>query len=170
VASKHAVRAFSACLRHELRDSPGIAVATMLPQAADTPIFRHAGNYTGHEVCPIPPLVTPEAVAEGIVACARNPKREVIFGRSGQFVSALQLVAPGLYESLLPRFFEWGTFGRGRREQSPGNLFRPSEPFARVDGGWERRRRLPKRLAIGISLAALPLAGRVGVALGRRLG
>ena len=40
--SKFAVRAFSECLRHELRDVPGIDVATILPQAVDTPIFAHA--------------------------------------------------------------------------------------------------------------------------------
>jgi NAD(P)-dependent dehydrogenase (short-subunit alcohol dehydrogenase family) len=46
VASKHAVRAFSECLRQEPRNDRGIDVGTMLPQAADTPIFRHAGNYS----------------------------------------------------------------------------------------------------------------------------
>src|SRR4051812_48570556 len=45
VTSKFAVRAFSACLRHELRDAPGIDVATILPAAVDTPIFRQAANF-----------------------------------------------------------------------------------------------------------------------------
>jgi NAD(P)-dependent dehydrogenase (short-subunit alcohol dehydrogenase family) len=84
VASKHAVRAFSECLREELRHERDIEVATMLPQAADTPIFAHAGNYTGRQVCPIPPLVTAKAVAGGILAWAREPKRDVTFGRAGR--------------------------------------------------------------------------------------
>jgi NADP-dependent 3-hydroxy acid dehydrogenase YdfG len=47
VTSKFAVRAFSECLRQELRDLPEVDVATMLPQAVDTPIFEHAANYSG---------------------------------------------------------------------------------------------------------------------------
>jgi short-subunit dehydrogenase len=159
VASKHAVRAFSECLREELRNDRGIDVATMLPQAADTPIFRHAGNYTGRQVCPIPPLVTAEAVAEGILACARNPKREVTFGRAGRLVEAVHLVAPALYLKLLPPFFERGTFGGESRPPSHGNLYSPSEPYAQVEGGWEHRRRLPRRLAAAGAVLALPVAG-----------
>jgi short-subunit dehydrogenase len=159
VASKHAVRAFSECLREELRHEPDIEVATMLPQAADTPIFAHAGNYTGRQVCPIPPLVTAEEVADGILACARDPKREVTFGRAGRLVAVFHMVAPGLYLKLLPRFFERGTFGAKPRPPSPGNLYNPSEPYAQVDGGWERRRRLPRRLAAAGAVLALPVAG-----------
>jgi NAD(P)-dependent dehydrogenase (short-subunit alcohol dehydrogenase family) len=159
VASKHAVRAFSECLRQELRNDPGIEVATMLPQAADTPIFRHAGNYTGRQLCPIPPLVTAEEVADGILACARDPKREVTFGRAGRLVATFHMVAPGLYHRLLPRFFERATFATKPRPPSPGNLYKPSEPYAQVDGGWDRRRRLPRRLAAAGAVLALPLAG-----------
>jgi NAD(P)-dependent dehydrogenase (short-subunit alcohol dehydrogenase family) len=159
VASKHAVQAFSECLRQELRHEPDIEVATMLPQAADTPIFAHAGNYTGREVCPIPPLVTAEQVADGILACARDPKREVTFGRAGRLVEAFHMLAPGLYLKLLPPFFERGTFGTEPRPPSPGNLYDPSEPYAQVDGGWERRRRLPTRLAAACAVLVLPLAG-----------
>jgi NAD(P)-dependent dehydrogenase (short-subunit alcohol dehydrogenase family) len=159
VASKHAVRAFSECLREELRLEPDIEVATMLPQAADTPIFAHAGNYTGQQVCPIPPLVTAENVADGILDCARNPKREVTFGRAGRLIETFHTLAPGLYLKLLPSFFERGTFGTESRPPSPGNLYHPSAPYADVDGGWERRRRLPKRLAAAGAVLAVPLAG-----------
>jgi NAD(P)-dependent dehydrogenase (short-subunit alcohol dehydrogenase family) len=103
VASKHAVRAFSECLREELRDEPDIEVATMLPQAADTPIFAHAGNYTGRQVCPIPPLVTAEEVADGILACVRDPKREVTFGRAGRLVGVFHTAAPACISSCFRR-------------------------------------------------------------------
>ncbi|HSC20393.1 MAG TPA: SDR family NAD(P)-dependent oxidoreductase, partial [Solirubrobacterales bacterium] len=46
VVSKHAVRAFSECLQGELAGEPDIHVATVVPEAVDTPIFEHAGNYT----------------------------------------------------------------------------------------------------------------------------
>jgi NAD(P)-dependent dehydrogenase (short-subunit alcohol dehydrogenase family) len=83
VTSKFAIRAFGDCLREELADAPGIDVATILPQAVDTPIFEQAANYAGRKVRPIPPLVDPEEVARSIVSCARSPKREVTCGCLG---------------------------------------------------------------------------------------
>lgn len=59
VASKFAIRAFSECLRQELRSEPDIDVAVMLPQSVDTPIFARSGNYAGRAVRPIPPIVDP---------------------------------------------------------------------------------------------------------------
>ncbi len=47
VVRKNAVRAFSECLRGELAEEPDIDVATMVPQAVDTPIFEHAGGAGG---------------------------------------------------------------------------------------------------------------------------
>ncbi|HEU4461399.1 MAG TPA: SDR family NAD(P)-dependent oxidoreductase, partial [Solirubrobacterales bacterium] len=81
IVSKNAVRAFSECLAGELAGDEEIHVATMAPQAVDTPIFDHAGNYTGRRVRPIPPVLDPEEVARGIELCAENPKREVNYGR-----------------------------------------------------------------------------------------
>jgi hypothetical protein len=118
-------------------------------------------------LCPIPPLVTADDVAKGILVCAREPKPEVTFGRSGQLVEAVHVLTPGLYDRFLPRFFEWGTFGREPRPDTPGHLFEPTEPFGRIDGGWDRRRRLPKQLAAGVSLVVIPIAAGL-VARARR--
>src|SRR3954447_9666541 len=49
VASKWAVRGLSAALRQEYLDD-GVDVCTILPAAIDTPLFQHAGNYTGWEM------------------------------------------------------------------------------------------------------------------------
>lgn len=68
VVSKNAVRAFSACLSGELAAEADIHVAMIVPEAVDTPIFEHAGNYTGRQVRPIPPVLDPEEVARGIEA------------------------------------------------------------------------------------------------------
>lgn len=81
VTSKFAVRAFSGCLCQELADTPTIKVATMLPQAVDTPIFANSGNYSGPRPRPIPPMLTAEEVAHGIIICAQSPKREVTQAR-----------------------------------------------------------------------------------------
>src|SRR5215217_6044941 len=46
VASKWAVRGFTATVREENLGT-GIEVCAVLPASIDTPLFRHAGNYTG---------------------------------------------------------------------------------------------------------------------------
>jgi NAD(P)-dependent dehydrogenase (short-subunit alcohol dehydrogenase family) len=97
VTSKFAVRAFSECLRQELRHLPHVDVATMLPQAVDTPIFARGANLAGRAVRPVPPVKDPDEVAAGIVACARHPKREVTYGRAGKALELLQALAPGLH-------------------------------------------------------------------------
>jgi NAD(P)-dependent dehydrogenase (short-subunit alcohol dehydrogenase family) len=155
VASKHAVRAFSECLRQELRDTPGIGVATMLPAAVDTPIFARAGNYSGRPVRPIPPMVDPEEVAEGIVRCAESPKREVTYGRLGRAMEVLYAIAPPLYNRLVPPAFAAGNFGRGTAERAAGNVLQPAGDDAAVDGGWRAARRGELRRALASAAGGL---------------
>jgi NAD(P)-dependent dehydrogenase (short-subunit alcohol dehydrogenase family) len=142
VTSKFALRAFSECLRQELRGDPGIDVALILPQAVDTPIFARAGNFSGRPARPIPPIYDPEVVARGIVACARSPKREVTYGRAGRALEVLHAFAPPLHHRLLPPAFEAGNYGRGSAPSSPGTVLAspPDAPYG-IDGGWRTTRR-----------------------------
>jgi NAD(P)-dependent dehydrogenase (short-subunit alcohol dehydrogenase family) len=146
VVSKNAVRAFSECLSGELADADDIHVATMVPQAVDTPIFEHAGNYSGRRARPIPPILDPEQVAEGIELCAENPKREVNYGQAGRALEILYAVAPPLYRRVAHRAFARGTWGRGAAAPSPGSVLRSSGPHV-VEGGWRARRRPALRRA-----------------------
>jgi NAD(P)-dependent dehydrogenase (short-subunit alcohol dehydrogenase family) len=142
VTSKFAIRAFSECLRQELADVPGIQVATILPQAVDTPIFGHAANYSARAVRPIPPLLDPERVALGIVRCARAPAREVTFGRLGRALELLHACAPRLHDRTVARGFEAGSFARRGSPASAGNVLAPIEREARTVGGdWRGSRR-----------------------------
>jgi NAD(P)-dependent dehydrogenase (short-subunit alcohol dehydrogenase family) len=140
IVSKNAVRALSECLAGELDQDAEIHVATMAPQAVDTPIFGHAANYSGRRVRPIPPVLDPEEVARGIELCAENPKREVNYGRSGRLLQILYSVAPPLYRRLAHGAFVEGTWGSTRAEQGPGNVLESAEPHA-VEGGWRTRQR-----------------------------
>jgi short-subunit dehydrogenase len=139
VVSKNAVRAFSECLAGELASDEDIQVATIAPQAVDTPIFEHAGNYTGRQVRPIPPVLNPEQVARGIELCAENPKREVNYGQAGRALEILYAVAPPLYRRLAHSAFVRGTWGSVSAHPSPGNVLRSRGPHA-VEGGWHTRR------------------------------
>jgi short-subunit dehydrogenase len=53
--SKFGVRAFSEGLREALAEVENVDVCTILPASVDTPIFRHAGNYSGRAAKPVPP-------------------------------------------------------------------------------------------------------------------
>jgi NAD(P)-dependent dehydrogenase (short-subunit alcohol dehydrogenase family) len=157
VTSKFAVRAFSECLRQELRDSPGIAVATILPAAVDTPIFAQAGNYSGRRVRPIPPTGDPWTIADGIVRCAANPKREVTYGRVARLLEIIYAFAPVLYARFAPDAFAAGNFAPAPAEPSPGNVSHPIPDNERIDGLWRSRHR---RVLVDAFLAASGAAVR----------
>lgn len=139
VVSKHAVRAFSESLRLELVDEPNIEVATIVPQAVDTPIFEHAGNYTGKTVRPVPPIFPPSAIANGMLQCAQNPKLEVNYGKAGRALEVLYSVSPALYRRFAPGIFIGGSFTDNHRASHPGNVLEPIADV-RITGGWREDR------------------------------
>jgi NAD(P)-dependent dehydrogenase (short-subunit alcohol dehydrogenase family) len=157
IVSKNAVRAFSECLSGELVDEEEIHVATMVPQAVDTPIFEHAGNYTGRQIRPIPPVLDVEEVAEGIELCAENPKREVNYGQAGRALEILYAVAPPLYRRLAHGAFVRGTLGQVPADSAPGNVLNPRGPHL-TEGGWHSRRQSALRRAL-FAAAAGAVAG-----------
>ncbi|MDX6634584.1 MAG: hypothetical protein QOF06_787 [Solirubrobacterales bacterium] len=140
IVSKNGVRAFSECLAGELVDEADIHVATMAPQAVDTPIFEHGANYTGRQVRPIPPVLDVEEVARGIELCAENPKREVNYGRSGRLLEMLHAAAPPLYRRLAHGAFVRGTWGGVAAAPAAGNVLKSRGPHV-AEGGWRTRRR-----------------------------
>jgi NAD(P)-dependent dehydrogenase (short-subunit alcohol dehydrogenase family) len=161
VAAKFAVRAFSECVRHELRDVPDIDVATILPQAVDTPIFARAANYAGRAVRPIPPVIDPHEVARGIVSCARSPKREVTYKRMGRALEMLHSLTPDLYERIVPPAFEAGNYDERPAAVTGGQVLNPAPDGHSIDGGWRMRRRvLAGALADAAHGAARGLLGR----------
>lgn len=160
VVSKNAVRAFSECISGELEGDLGIHVATIVPQAVDTPIFEHAANYSGFQVRPIPPLLDPATVAAGIVACAEDPKREVTYGRAGRLLETLFAVSPALYRRLFHGAFVRGTMAEVPRGPDEGNVFEPRAPHA-VEGLWRGPRRPALRRAFLATIGGM-LAGSVG--------
>ena len=162
VASKFAVRALGECLRQELRNVPDVDVATILPQAVDTPIFVRAANYSGRSVRPIPPLLDPEEVADGIVLCAQSPKREVTYARMGRLLEVAHSLVPGLYNRFLPPAFEAGNYGNERVAPKDGGVLHgESAPHSRRDG-WKTDRRGELRRALLATLrgSARGLRGR----------
>jgi NAD(P)-dependent dehydrogenase (short-subunit alcohol dehydrogenase family) len=169
VVSKNAVRALSECISGEFAARPDIAIATIVPEAVDTPIFEHAANYSGFQVRPIPPVIPAAKVADGIVACAERPKREVSYGRSGSALEVLYALAPGLYRRFTHGAFVRGSFARIERAPTPGNVLGPHGPH-QVEGGWRgpRRPALARAFVAAAGAAIAGLFGAHGVVLPRR--
>jgi NAD(P)-dependent dehydrogenase (short-subunit alcohol dehydrogenase family) len=159
--SKFAIVGLSECLRQELRDVEDIHVCTVLPASIDTPIFQHAGNYTGRAVKPLTPIYDPAQVARAIVGMAEAPRREVIVGGAGLRLLWIKALAPGFGEWLVARKVERDHFQPRAAEPGPGNLFEPMAGTARVDGGWREPGGVPAAglaaiagAAVGLGLAA----------------
>jgi NAD(P)-dependent dehydrogenase (short-subunit alcohol dehydrogenase family) len=148
MTSKFAIRAFSERLREELADAPGIAVATMLPQAVHTPIFANAANYVGRRPRPIPPPLDPREVAHGIICCAETPAREVTYRyrRLGRLVELLHSLLPREYERIVPVAFAAGNYARDTAPDGAGNLL-VSAGSHEIDGGWRKHERRELRRA-----------------------
>jgi NAD(P)-dependent dehydrogenase (short-subunit alcohol dehydrogenase family) len=159
VTGKFAVLGFAECLRQELRGS-GIRVRVVLPATTDTPVFRHAANYTGRKVRPLPPAVSPTRVARAI---ERAPRRR----RHNAFVGRVQ-TASLLVHDFAPRVFDAASSWQMRHiqlhgslpEDSAGTVFSPPSAASPSTGGW---RSGPLRAALagtGIVAAAALLTRR----------
>jgi NAD(P)-dependent dehydrogenase (short-subunit alcohol dehydrogenase family) len=109
-----------------------------VPSAA--PIFANAANYSGRRPRPIPPLLTAEKVADGILRSAREPQREVTYGSLGRAVESLHSLWPELYERLAPPAFSAGNYATNPVPDTSGNVLAARGSHG-VDGAWRRDHR-----------------------------
>jgi NAD(P)-dependent dehydrogenase (short-subunit alcohol dehydrogenase family) len=158
--SKAAVRVLSECLRSETAAHRDIHVTTLAPEAVDTPIFDHAGNYSRRRIRALPPILSPEEVAETIEACAESPRGEVSYGRAGRVLEILYAVAPPLYRRFAHPAFVKGSVSPAPSDPSAGNILAPRSPYA-IEGGWRLRRRPTLRRAL-LAAAVGGVAGLAG--------
>lgn len=104
VASKHAVKGFTESLRMELEEADlPIAISLIKPASIDTPYPEHAKNYLESAPKNPPPVYAPDAVAEAILSCAENPRRDVTVGGGGAFLVALGNLMPRLTDKVMER-------------------------------------------------------------------
>jgi NAD(P)-dependent dehydrogenase (short-subunit alcohol dehydrogenase family) len=137
--SKFGVRGLSESLRQELSldRASGISVCTLLPASIDTPIYQHAGNYTGRVLRPLNPIYEAEKVALAMVHCAKKPKREVIVGRSGRVMALLHAATPRRLEKIMARQVKYNQFQDQPAPATSGNLFEPVPAWSSIGGGWK---------------------------------
>lgn len=103
VASKHAVKGFTDCLRMELaQERIPIAVTLVKPTSIDSPLPQRARNYMDREPSLPPPVYRPEEVSYAILRAAEHPQRDVYVGGSGKLLSVVGQAAPGLIDVISP--------------------------------------------------------------------
>jgi short-subunit dehydrogenase len=168
-ASKFGLRGFTASLRQELKDFPGIRVCAVFPSVIDTPGFVHGANVAGKAIQPSGPIYAPEDVAETMVALVRRPRDEVAVGwpaRAGQVAYAL---APGPTEHLMGAAMRRYLRRADQAPRSEGALMRPVVQGRGVSG--DLRSRTPSRRTgryLGLAVAAAVLTAGTAAALGAR--
>lgn len=170
VVSKFGVRAFGECLQESLRLEPGtrdIHVCTILPQCVDTPIFRHAANYTGRKTRPIPPVVDPDRVVAAILRSVHHPRRARTVGWWGRALELMHAVAPQLFNRMVPQVMNMTSFGRDEESPGPGNIFEPEPELNAPRGGWRRPRQPPAVVAAAAAASVAVTAGGLGMAVRR---
>lgn len=103
VASKHAIKGFTDCLRMELaQERVPIAVTLVKPTSIDSPLPQRARNYMDREPSLPPPVYRPEEVAYAILRAAEHPQRDIYVGGAGKLLSTVGQAAPGLIDVIAP--------------------------------------------------------------------
>lgn len=167
VTAKWGLLGFSEVLRQELRDTSDIAVCTVLPGAVDTPIYRHAANYIGRDVRPLPPVVSPQRVVDAILRAVDHPKAQIIVGRTHHLGAWTHQFAPRLYDRLVGPVIHLGALQNTPTQAHDGNVFVPDAGADAhgVDDGWRAHdHRRISRLFWGVAAATV---GAVGIVRGR---
>jgi short-subunit dehydrogenase len=134
-ASKAGVLNLGQALNQELRlgGMPSIKVVTVMPWAANTPLWEHAANYTGGTPT-MPAMDDAQKVADAIVWASLHPVPELPVGWKAQAVDAFHQFMPGLTERFsadLSREYEIG-----RTPATPptsGALFVPMQSGTTVE-------------------------------------
>jgi short-subunit dehydrogenase len=152
-ASKFGIRGFSASLRQELTGKPGIHVCAVFPALVDTPGLDRAANVSGRRLEPKALYLTPEAVAEVVLALVRRPETlaRVAYG-----------LAPGLTETVSGAAIRAALRRAGRVPRSEGAVARP------IAEGTSPRSGKPVPHSRGPSLGTLALGG-LGLLLGAEM-
>lgn len=164
-ASKYGLRGFSEALRAELGKRPNIHVCDVYPTFVDTPGFSHGANYTGAKLSYPPGVLSPEKVADAVVALARHPRPTTAVGAPALLYRLSNFAAPNLIASGMNRVLDRWAKRAERTPETRGALYEPPRGASGIHSG-ERRPGQPQNKALIVGAVALGAA--VGMGLLRR--
>lgn len=165
-ASKHAIHAFIASLRIELKaaDSP-VHLTLIKPSGMTTPIAQHAANHQDGEARIPPPPYDPVLVADAVLYCATHRVRDLTVGGVGRFEVLFAAHFPALFERLAP-IVQPFLVDRARTTTATDNLERAGQ-----DGEIRSRHEKGRRFSLPLSARLHPLfTATLGVAALATLG
>jgi short-subunit dehydrogenase len=155
-ASKFGLRGFTAALREELRDRPGIRVSAVFPALVDTPGFAHGANMSGRALDPGGPFIAPEEVARVMVRLALHPRDEVAVGWIASAARVAYALAPNTTARATGAVMRRYLRNAKPAPRSEGALMAPVPEGTTASGGFRERQR---------SRGGLPSPGPAGLAL-----
>lgn len=160
-ATKHAAKAYVACLRMELQaDQVPISITLVKPAGIDTPIGQHASNHGSDMEAQIPPpAYDPQLVADAILDACEHPRREVTVGGVGRAQVLFSQHFPALFEWLVPRGAK-AAYSPTKPQPGPSNLFDAGP------AGQERSGEHPARLRHSLYTSAVLHPKTTAVGLG----
>lgn len=160
-ASKHAIHAFIASLRIELKaaGSP-VRVTLIKPSGMTTPIAVHAANHQDGEARIPPRPYDPALVADAILYATTHAVRDLTVGGIGRLEVLFASHFPALFERL-PRIVTPFLVDRSKPPTRSDNLDRPGE-----DGGARSRDEHGRRTSVYLAARTRPLATAALVAGG----
>ncbi len=164
VTSKFALLGFAECLRQELRGS-GIRLRVVLPATIDTPIFRHAANFTGRQIRPLPPAVSPKRVARAIERAPRRRRHNAFVGRMQTAVLPIHDFSPRMFDAIASWLMEHVELHGRDPGTSLGTVFEAPAAAGAVVGGWRSG-----RLRVLLVATAAAAVGLAAMATGRSAG
>ena len=174
--AKSAVRAFTDSVRTELmNEGSGIQICQAQLPAVNTPQPVRQRNKTGWLSQPVPPMFSPESMADTVLWCAERMPREILVGWPSVRAVWAQKLAPGLAD--------WFLAAKGVDDQLTGTKLEPERddilfktlpgdpgahgPYVDRERGpdWQMRvRKNPEAVAAGLGVA---LGGAIALLMRR---
>jgi NAD(P)-dependent dehydrogenase (short-subunit alcohol dehydrogenase family) len=138
-ASKHGMVGFLDALRMELqKESLPISVTNIKPAGINTPLYDKALTRLGVAPRPVPPVYTPEMVAQAILYAAENPVREMSVGGAGKALALTQRISPRLADGILQKIAYQGQRSSiPKSDQAEHNLYHHVEGHDQVTGRFD---------------------------------
>ncbi len=162
--SKFGLRGYSEALRAELYRFPQIHICDVFPAFLDTPGSRHAGNYLGKVLKPVPPVIPTTKIANTIVDLAVNPRNSTTIGAVAYLVRLSNALLPGVAEYFMAKGLE--TYMKVGQDApiTSGNILHPTGTYNQVSGGYTSKTITQKRVntVAGIAVAAVGVLFLIG--------